>query len=195
MKQIVLSTHNSHKIIELSALFKSLPLPLKSLNDFPSFPPASEDGASYEENAVKKAVWSLRHLYLPCLADDSGLEVDFLKGNPGIHSARYADTNPERIERLLTELRGVPWEKRTARFVCCMALALPSEDIIIKTGYCHGYIINEERGSGGFGYDPVFFLPDFGKTMAELTFEQKNRISHRSRAAGFLIPEILQKLQ
>jgi len=190
VKEIVLATRNRHKIIELMALFKSLPIPIKSLDDFPEFPEEPEDGKSFEENAAKKALSAARTLALPCLADDSGLEVDSLNKRPGIYSARYAKTNPERIARLLTEMKNVPPEKRSARFVSVMALALPDGMVITKTGYCYGMIADAPRGTNGFGYDPVFILPKPGKTMAELGLEEKNKISHRAQAARLMIPVI-----
>ena len=196
MREIVLATRNRHKIVELSSLFESLPLSLKSLADFPPFPEEPEEGMSFEENAAKKAASAALVLSLPCLADDSGLEVDALNGRPGILSARYAKTSPERISRLLEEMKNVPPEKRAARFVSAMALALPDGKVITKTGYCYGIIADTPRGIHGFGYDPVFILPELGKTMAELSLQEKNRISHRSEAARLMIPvirEIMKK--
>lgn len=190
MKEIVLATRNRHKIVELKSLFQSLPIPIKSLEDFPEFPEEPEDGKSFEENAAKKALSAARALALPCLADDSGLEVDALNKRPGIYSARYAKTNPERIARLLGEMKNVPPEKRSARFVSAMTLALPDGNLITKTGYCYGMIADAARGTGGFGYDPVFILPDPGKTMAELALEEKNQVSHRGQAARLMIPAI-----
>ncbi len=193
MRELVFATHNRHKVLELRALFHTLSIPLKSLDDFPPFTPPDEDGKTYAENAIRKATYAAQRLKLFCLADDSGLEVDALNGRPGILSARYAPTNPERIARLLRELEGVPLEKRTARFVCSVALATPSGNVIVKTGFCKGCIISDIRGKNGFGYDPVFLLPAQGKTMAELTLDEKNRVSHRSCAARMLIPCARQK--
>ena len=174
--------------MELTRLFQSCSLTMKSLDDYPGFPPASEDGSTFEENAIFKARWAARHLQLPCLADDSGLQVDALDGRPGLFSARYAPTNPERIARLLQELKNIPPEKRNARFVCVMAAAKPNEDVITKTAYCYGYITDKPYGMHGFGYDPVFYLPELGKTMAQLPVEDKNRISHRARAVRLILP-------
>lgn len=194
MKELVFATHNQHKIIELTALFCELPIPLKSLDDFPPFPPDDEDEPSFELNAASKAVHSAKKIGKWCLADDSGLEVAALGGRPGIHSARYAADNVLRIQRVLKELDGVPQERRQARFVSAMALASPEGDVIIKTGYCEGVIISEMRGSNGFGYDPIFFIPQMGKAMAELSLEQKNRISHRARSAQMIIPVIKSRI-
>jgi XTP/dITP diphosphohydrolase len=190
VREIVLATNNPHKIMEMSTLLQSRLIILKSLNDYPPFPPAEETGSTFEENAVLKARKAALHLKLPCLADDSGLQVDALDGSPGIFSARFAPTNPERIERLLRELKDIPQHKRSARFVCSLAAVKPNGDTITKTGYCHGYIADKPRGTHGFGYDPVFFLPELGKTMAELAPEEKNRISHRANAARLLLPII-----
>jgi XTP/dITP diphosphohydrolase len=191
MKDIIFTTHNSHKIIELKALFASLPSPLKFLEDYPPFPPAVEDKDTFEENAEKKALHTANHLGCISLADDSGLEVDALGGRPGIHSARYAPTNHERIARLLHELKEVPEEKRTARFTCSIAIGFPGGKVITKTGHCYGSIIFKARGQGGFGYDPVFLVKNSDKTMAELSFEKKNQISHRANASKMILPLLL----
>lgn len=189
MKEIVLATRNRHKIQELTFILK-LPTPLLCLDDFPPFPEPLEDGDTFEENAMKKAVETARQIDRYCLADDSGLLVDALDGRPGIYSARYADTNEKRIQRLLGELKNVPHEKRTARFMCAMCLACPDGKTFLETGTCEGTISEEPLGEYGFGYDPVFFLPQLGKTMAQLPFREKNRISHRAAAACLLLPSI-----
>jgi XTP/dITP diphosphohydrolase len=188
VREIVLATHNSHKIEELTSLFQSRFIILKSLNDYPQFPPATENGSTFEENAVLKARWAAEYVGLPCLADDSGLQVEALTGRPGIFSARYAPTNPERIERLLHEMKDIPPDKRSARFVCAMAAVKPNGDAITKTAYCYGYIADKPQGMHGFGYDPVFFIPELGKTMAQISLEEKNRISHRAIAAHLILP-------
>jgi XTP/dITP diphosphohydrolase len=193
VRELILCTRNRHKIIELQDLLRALFLSLKSLDDFPSFPQPPEDGQTFEENATDKALHSSLALKRWCLADDSGLEVEALGGRPGILSARYAKTNPERIARLLRELEGIPPLKRTARFVCAMSLSDPEGNVVVRTGYCHGMIAHEPRGTNGFGYDPVFHLPELGKTMAELALHEKNHISHRANAARHLIP-IIEKV-
>lgn len=190
MKELVFATHNQHKIIELTDLFRNLPIPLKSLDDFPPFPPDDEDEPTFEQNAAAKAIHSAKATGAWCLADDSGLEIEALDGRPGIHSARYAADSNSRIQRVLKELEGVPTERRGARFVSAMALASPNGKAIIRTGYCEGVIISEMRGTNGFGYDPIFFIPQLGKTMAELSLEEKNQISHRAHSARLIIPEI-----
>jgi XTP/dITP diphosphohydrolase len=190
---ILLATRNQHKIAELIAILAPLKLGIKTLRDFPESDEPAEDGETFEENAAKKAVHAALQHGLLTLADDSGLEVAALGGRPGIFSSRYAPTNPERIARLLAEMKDIPLGERAARFVCAMALASPTKHIIARIGYCEGEIIFEPRGTGGFGYDPIFYLPEYRATMAELPFEQKNRISHRGRAAQQLAP-LLTKL-
>lgn len=192
MKQIVLATQNPHKVEEMKAIFSGLEIEFLSLADFENIEPAVEDGITFKENAIKKA----RHVALQAkkytLADDSGLEVEALGGRPGIYSSRYAPDNPGRIRRLLSEMEEVPDEKRAARFVCCMALSDPEGKVTTETGYCHGVIAYEPAGTGGFGYDPIFYLPGINKTMAQLTPEEKNQISHRSEAARLMKPIIKQ---
>ncbi len=147
----------------------------------------SETGASFAENATIKAKGYAGKSGLLTLADDSGLEVAALGGAPGIQSARYAGegaSDQDRINLLLSNLRSVPTEKRTARFVCVIALALPDGNVHLFTGECGGTIIFEARGTNGFGYDPVFYMPELGKTMAELSDDLKNQVSHRARAAN-----------
>ena len=153
-----------------------------------------EEGRSFEENALLKARAYAEASGSAALADDSGLEVDALGGEPGVLSARYAGRHGDdgaNIALLLHKLSGVPWERRKARFRCVIAIAGPLGYIELCEGICEGFIAFEPRGSGGFGYDPVFFVPEFGKTMAELPLEVKNKISHRAKAA-FRAREILQ---
>ncbi len=145
-----------------------------------------ETGGSLEENARLKAVAYAARSQLLALADDSGLEVDALGGEPGVLSARYAGegaSDSDRVNYLLLRLKDVPWEKRTARFRCVIAVATPGGRVELCSGECPGFITFEPRGSQGFGYDPVFYLPELGKTMAELPMELKNQISHRGQAA------------
>lgn len=150
-----------------------------------------ENGKTFEDNALIKARYYGRHSGLLCLADDSGLCVDVLDGRPGVRSSRYAPTDPERIERLLAELRGIDREMRTARFVCAAALVLPGGGEWVERGTCEGRIAEEPAGQNGFGYDPVFYLPDRGRTMAQLPAEEKNAISHRGRALEKIIQHLL----
>jgi XTP/dITP diphosphohydrolase len=144
-----------------------------------------ETGGSFAENARLKAVAYARASGLPTLADDSGLEVDALGGEPGIHSARYAGSgasDEKRYRLLLEKLQGVPWEKRTARFRCVIAVVTPEGQIHTAEGACEGIIAFVPKGEHGFGYDPVFYFPEYGMTMAELPLEIKNQVSHRARA-------------
>jgi XTP/dITP diphosphohydrolase len=156
-----------------------------TLGDFTDVPEIKEDGKSFTENALKKARFYAGYFGKLTIADDSGLEVDFLSGWPGIFSARYAGekaSSRENNKRLLRELEGVPLSKRRARFRCVIAIASPDGREAIGEGVCEGRIGLREVGKKGFGYDPLFVLPKFGKTMAQLTVEQKNRISHRGKA-------------
>jgi len=187
---LVMASRNPGKVRELGEILKDLDLSLLSLTDFPELPEIPEEGATFRENAAAKARETARLTGLPALADDSGLEVEALGGAPGVFSARYAQdrthpaapTDQDNWRKLLQELQGVPWEQRRARFVCEIALALPDGRLFTARGECPGIIAYEPKGSQGFGYDPVFWVPDFGRTMAELGPERKNRISHRARA-------------
>jgi len=161
----------------------------KSLQDFPAGPDLPEEGTTFEENAVKKAQAVARYTGLWALADDSGLEVDALPGELGVRSSRWegVDTPYEvKNARLLARLRGVPPEGRRARYRCVVALASPGGRVLTAEGVCEGRIAMEPRGHYGFGYDPIFYLPEYGRTMAELRPEEKNRLSHRARALAAL---------
>jgi XTP/dITP diphosphohydrolase len=180
---IVLATGNANKIEEIKELLQVFPVTIKSLQDFGPMPQAVEDGETFEENAYKKALHYAKVLGLPCLADDSGLVVDALDGRPGVYSARYAGehaTDWENCEKLLEEMKGVPL--RSAHFVCVLSLATPKGPALTWEGRCDGEITIQRQGESGFGYDPVFFSPDYGKTFAEITREEKGRVSHRGRA-------------
>lgn len=179
MKTLVFATGNAGKVKELEALLGP-GWQVKTAKDFPHLPDVVEDADSFEGNAEKKARAFAEATGLPALADDSGLVVDALDGRPGVHSARYAPTEGERIDRLLGELAGVPDVRRTARFVCVLALVSPT-GVRFTRGTCEGAIGHERRGAHGFGYDPVFVLPS-GKTMAELTRDEKSAVSHRGHA-------------
>lgn len=188
IEEIVLATGNKGKIREFTGLLEGAFGKIVSLNDLESPPEVIEDGKTFKENALKKARAIAVYSGIPALADDSGLEVEALGGRPGVYSARYAGegaTDRDNINKLLLEFRGV--ENSKARFVCVLALVTPEGKEIIAEGSCEGVILTEPRGKGGFGYDPVFYLPEFGKTMAEIPPTLKNRISHRARAAGSLI--------
>jgi len=183
--RLLLATTNRGKLAELYALLDDAPFTLESLADVGIEQDVDEVGATLEENATLKATTYARLSGLPALADDSGLEVDALGGEPGPLSSRYAGhgvTDADRIAFLLGKLENIPEERWTARFRCVIAIAWRRERVELFTGECRGRIIRESRGSNGFGYDPVFLLPDLGKTMAELPHEEKNRVSHRSAA-------------
>ncbi len=186
MPKLLLGTDNRGKVAEYRALLKNLPYELVTPAELGLKKEVSESGRTFKENATLKAVALATESGLPTLADDSGLEVEALGGEPGVFSARYAGegaSDGERIRYLLKRLESVPREKRRARFCCVIALAGCGEKPELFSGECRGIIAFEPKGTGGFGYDPVFYLPELGKTMAELTFAGKNRISHRGKAA------------
>ncbi len=188
--KIVVATTNQHKLRELRELLKHFDVQLYSLADFPDCPSVPEDGKSFAENALKKAQAVCMHTGLLTIADDSGLEVDFLDGQPGVFSARYAGhgaDDTKNYEKLLRELEGVMPEKRGARFRCALAVAAPSGQYRIVEGEYCGFITTQPRGTNGFGYDPVFLDPASGLTFAEMPPEQKNQISHRARALQALV--------
>ena len=185
MTQIVLATRNHHKKQELVALLQDLSVSIRTLDDFPEAPEVVEDGDTCEENAMKKAVEIARYTGLPALADDTGLEVDALDGRPGVFAARYAGEHAsyeDNCRKLLHELRGIPPTKRSARFVTVAAIAFPAGQTASVRGVLEGSIAEEAAGSHGFGYDPVFIVQEHHQTLAQLSPEVKNRISHRARA-------------
>lgn len=178
--QIVLASSNKHKVQEINDIVKSLNLPLEFILPPEDFDP-EENGTTFEENSYikAKAAWDISKQWV--LADDSGLCIDALDGKPGIYSARYAETPALRIERVLKELNKI--DNRKAHFSCAMTLLNPKGDIAFKTqGICNGTIIEETRGVNGFGYDPIFLVDGDTRTMAELSEEEKNQVSHRSVA-------------
>jgi XTP/dITP diphosphohydrolase len=181
----LVATHNRGKLREYQALLKGLPLEVLSLADLGIDLAVDEKGSTFEENAIHKAQTYAQASSLITLADDSGLEVEALGGRPGVLSSRYAGPQKndlDRIDRLLKEMEGIPEEKRSARFRCVIALATPEGELHTAEGECRGTIATQPRGSHGFGYDPVFWLPEYSRTMAELDTEAKNKISHRARA-------------
>lgn len=185
IRELVLATRNRHKGEELAALLADVGIRIRTLDDFPGTPEVEEDGDTCEANAMKKAVEIAKATGLPAVADDTGLEVDALDGRPGIHAARYAGegaTYEDNCRKLLQELTGVPRDKRTARFITVAAIAIPGEPVRVTRGVLDGYITEAASGSRGFGYDPVFYVPELNATLAEITAEQKNRISHRAKA-------------
>ncbi len=181
-----MATNNQGKIREYRSLLQELPLKLVTLAEQGITTVVKEVGESLEENARLKAAVVAHQSHLLTLADDSGLEVNALGGEPGPLSARYAGegaSDRDRVNYLLAKLQGVPWEKRTARFRCVIAIATPDGEVEFCSGECQGLITLEPRGEEGFGYDPIFYLPELDKTMAELPLEVKNRVSHRGQAA------------
>jgi XTP/dITP diphosphohydrolase len=189
MNELLIASGNQGKLKEFSALFSDLPVRLYSLKDFPELVPAIESGETFTANALLKAGSACAATGLPAIADDSGLCVDALLGRPGVYSARYAGEHAGDTAnncKLLEELAGVPLNGRTAAFQCAIALCVPDDEPRIFLGKLSGVILEAGAGAGGFGYDPLFLVPEYGKTLAELPIEIKNRISHRGRAAAAL---------
>ncbi len=183
MIKIILATSNPHKLEEINAINKNPNIIFDVIKG--DFNPV-ENGSTFKENAAIKAVEASKITKTYCLADDSGLCVDALEGQPGLYSARYAPTQKEKIEKLLNEMKDVPYDWRGAHFICSMVLVdAQGKTLHSETGKVFGYIDDCAKGSNGFGFDPVFFIPEYNKTMAELPEEEKNKISHRANA---LIP-------
>ena len=183
--ELLVATRNAGKLKEIGLLLSGTGIRMKSASEFPSLPEVEEDGITFEENALKKARTMADLTGILTLADDSGLEVDALEGLPGVRSSRYAGdaaSDADNIRKLLAALTGVPLPRRKAAFRCVMALCQPKGECRLFAGHLEGTILEEERGSGGFGYDPVFLVPEYGRTLAELPTEIKNRISHRGKA-------------
>ena len=182
-RMLVLASRNAGKTEEIRELLRGFPVDIKNLDDFGPIPPVQEDGATFDDNAYKKASFTAKALGFPALADDSGLEVEVLDKAPGVHSARYAGTNAtddENNAKLLREMEGK--KNRSAAFMCVISIAVPSGAALTYEARCEGLIAEGPAGNHGFGYDPVFFYPPLKKTFAELTSEEKNRISHRGKA-------------
>jgi len=193
---MLLATQNQGKVREYRSLLKCIPFQLLTPADVGVATDVEETGGSYRENAAIKAEALARQSEILSLADDSGLEVDALGGEPGLMSARYAGegaSDKDRVDYLLHKLEGVPVDERTARFKCVIAVAAPDGRVEFCSGECLGVITLHPVGEGGFGYDPVFYLPPLGKVMAELPLEVKNEISHRGQAAKKL-PQALERL-
>lgn len=182
-RPLVLATRNEGKIKEFEELISNFNIEIKSLSDFGPIPPVVEDGDTFEANAYKKAHFTSKVLGFPALADDSGLLVDALDGIPGVHSARYAGenaTDEDNNRKLLEALQGK--ENRKAAFECVIVIAVPRGPALIYRGRCDGEITRKITGEGGFGYDPIFYYPPLEKTFAQMSPEEKNRVSHRGRA-------------
>ncbi|MBI4301316.1 MAG: RdgB/HAM1 family non-canonical purine NTP pyrophosphatase [Chloroflexi bacterium] len=186
MPKLLLATHNKAKIEEYHLLLERIPYQLTTLAKKSITRVVAEDGTTYEENATLKATIYAKSSGLLTLADDSGLEVEALGGEPGPRAARYAGegaSDKDRIDYLLAKLAGIPWERRGALFRCVIAIATPEGKLELCQGQCEGIIALEPQGSYGFGYDPIFYLPTLDKTMAQLPLAIKNQYSHRARAA------------
>lgn len=191
MQEIVIATSNPHKLEEIKLIADAnditFTLAPKEFNPV-------ENGTTFEENSFIKANYASKLTQKISLADDTGLCVDYLNGAPGLHSARYADTQEEKINKLLSELENVPYEKRTAHFTCVMTLCDKDGNLIHQTnGRVDGHIIEEAKGINGFGYDPIFFIDSLNKTMAEMTIQEKNTLSHRAIALKKMI-EFIKKI-
>ncbi len=185
MKEIVLASSNKDKVREVEMIIQGMGIRIIPLSETTFVGEIEENGTTFEENAVIKAKTVANALNVPALADDSGLEIDYLDKAPGIYSARYlGHDTPYSVKNaaILEKLKDVPEEQRTARFVCSMALALPQGDVITTTETMEGQIAYEMKGENGFGYDPIFYLPQFGMNSAEISPQQKNEISHRGKA-------------
>jgi len=185
MSELVVASGNKGKIVEITAALAALPVKVLSLEDVGTPAEAEENGQTFEANAVLKATHYSLLTGKPCLADDSGLEVDALHGEPGVYSARYAGEDADDAannRKLLAELAAVSPERRSARFRCVLAYVTPQGVLLTAEGSCEGQILCESRGEGGFGYDPLFYVPSLDKTLAELSLAEKNAVSHRGQA-------------
>ena len=194
--KLLLATNNLGKLKEYRSLLSGLSLQLISPREIGVTTKINEIGRSFEENAKLKAVTLSVQSNLLTLADDSGLEVDALGGEPGIYSARYAGegaSDKDRNDLILAKLRHIPWEKRTAKFRCVVAIAKSASNVDLFSGVCNGLITYEPKGNYGFGYDPIFYIPELGKTMAELQLNEKNKVSHRGKAVKLAYKSLCQQ--
>lgn len=185
MQEVIIATKNAGKAKEFERLLEKLGYSVKTLLDFPEIDDIDETGTTFEENAILKAEAVANKLNKMVIADDSGLVIDALDGRPGIYSARYAGeakSDQANIDKVLSELTNVADEKRTARFYCALAVAGPNMETFTVHGTCEGMIFTEQKGTNGFGYDPIMYIPEQHRTMAELSPEEKNQISHRANA-------------
>lgn len=186
MKEIIIATKNKGKVKDFELLFNKYDITVKSLLDLSTdIEDIEETGTTFEENAAIKAETICQMLNIPVIADDSGIEIDALNGAPGVYSARYAGTDKDdeaNNQKVLAQLKDIPSSNRTARFVCVLAIAVPTKATVFKRGECEGTIGLEPLGENGFGYDPLFYPLGYDKTMAQMTPEEKNKISHRKKA-------------
>jgi len=187
MLEVLIATNNLGKVKEIKDIVDSPKIKILTMKDFPHLPKIEEDGKTYQENAFKKARKILDYTGKICLADDSGLEIDYLKGKPGIYSSRWENSDEERINKVLKLLGNVPINKRNAKFVCVAVLVFPDGKTYIVKEECNGTIGFKPKGEHGFGYDPIFLVPEYNKTFAELGDKIKNQISHRGKAMRKMI--------
>lgn len=193
MVRFIVATGNKGKLIEIREILKNYPFEVVSMSEAGIEIEIEETGCTFEENAVIKAKAISAVSNEIVMADDSGLEVDYLDGAPGVRSARFAGegaSDADKNNKLLGLLDGVPFEKRTARFVCVIAVVFPDGKWFTVRGSCEGYIGNKPAGTGGFGYDPLLFIPGYGMTIAEMDMETKNAISHRGNALRMMVAEL-----
>jgi len=197
MEKLVVATKNKGKLVEIKKVLLNMPFDVIAMSDLGIDIDVIEDGTTFEENSMKKAQEICIVSNTIVMADDSGLEVDFLDGAPGIYSARFGGseaTDKDKNEKLLKMLKDVPFEKRTARFVCAIAIAFPDGRAFVVRDTCEGFIGYECKGNNGFGYDPLFYVPLYEKTMAELEIDIKNKISHRAKALNKMALKIADYL-
>lgn len=190
IKKLVFATKNKNKLAEISKILHGKGIELCGVEG--DFNP-EETGATFAENAYIKAFEAAKVMNMPAFGDDSGLVADALDGRPGVYSSRYAENDQKRISRLLEEMKNVPQGSRTARFVCAMCVVSPQGEVLFSCeGICEGFITESPKGSGGFGYDPVFYVPEKNSTMSELTMDEKNTVSHRGKALKKIIEWLLE---
>ena len=193
MLEILLATNNFGKVKEIKDILNSTDVKILTMKDFPNLPKVEEDGKNYQENAFKKASKISKYTGKICLADDSGLEIDYLKGKPGIYSSRWGNSDEERINKVLKLLEDVPINKRKAKFVCAAVLVFPDGKTYMAKEECNGIIGFQPKGEHGFGYDPIFLVSEYNKTFAELGDKIKNQISHRGKAMRKMV-EIIKEI-
>ncbi len=195
-KTLIIATRNKGKTREIENILKDFPVIIKNLDDFGPIPEVEEDGDTFDDNAYKKSSFTARVLGYPALADDSGLVVEALNGEPGVWSARYAGANAtdqENLEKLLKEIKYK--DNKKASFKCVLSLAVPTGAALTYEAGCDGLIVPEPAGDNGFGYDPVFYYPEYDKTFAQLTMDEKARVSHRGKALKELASEFDKVLE
>jgi len=193
MLEILIATNNLGKVKEIKDILDGRKINILTMKSFPHLPKIEEDGKNYQENAFKKASKISEYTGKICLADDSGLEIDYLKGKPGIYSSRWGNSDGERINKVLKLIENVPLNKRNAKFVCAAVLVFPDGKTYMVKEECKGIIGFQPKGEHGFGYDPIFLLPEYEKTFAELGDKVKNQISHRGKAMKKMV-EIINEL-